>query len=487
MIRLSEKTKKKMRFGTIYMIVSAIFLSSCVLIYGGRFIYYYNVSRGKIVRSTNNLNELLTQTTKIVLKGDGLQVDGNGYVYRGNPTDNYVKYSGMLWRIMSIDDAGNIKMITDETIADLVWDGKDNTYETSNIRKYLNPIEGDETSGYFYSMLEDPQTYLVPTTQCVTKTKEAGEITACDVHVDGDYVGLMTTSDYWMADGVDSYLNIHTHQWTATGVEGDGVTQVYYVFPEGAISQNSESSTDKYSFGIRPVVTLKANLTITAGNGLKDNPYCITDEVLDPEKTYALNEMASGTYFTYSGYTWRIIQAVDGKTKAIMTDVIRNEDGTVYTRKYSSTSAKFSLNKGNIGAYLNTTFYNTLEHPEYLTEGTFYTGSYTMGGGYTLAKLRSATVEARIGLPQIGELFSSNTLPTDEYSGEIAYWTLNYKKNSELLTWVARGQDWLFGDFATNKNAVRPVIYLNEKVMLSGAGDGSIDFPYEIMMEGNEE
>ena len=52
---------KKLKMTTIYMIVSAIFLTSCVFYYGGRFIYYYSVSKGKIVQTSSNLNEILTQ------------------------------------------------------------------------------------------------------------------------------------------------------------------------------------------------------------------------------------------------------------------------------------------------------------------------------------------------------------------------------------------------------------------------------------------
>jgi hypothetical protein len=119
---------KKLKMTTIYMIVSAIFLTSCVFYYGGRFIYYYSVSKGKIVQTSSNLNEILTQPVNLVVEGDGLQVDGKKYVYRGEPSDNYVYYSGMLWRMMSIDEEGNIKMISDETLSVIPWGYETNDY-----------------------------------------------------------------------------------------------------------------------------------------------------------------------------------------------------------------------------------------------------------------------------------------------------------------------------------------------------------------------
>ncbi|MCF0111965.1 MAG: hypothetical protein HUJ58_08680, partial [Erysipelotrichaceae bacterium] len=252
---------------------------------------------------------------------------------------------------------------------------------------------------------------------------------------------------------------------------------VYYVFPEGGIGNTSESTTDKYSYGVRPVITLKANLDIVSGNGLVDNPYRIVDDIKDNEKTYYLNEMPVGTYFLYSEDVYRVIGQEDGKVKAIMMDVLHKDDGSVYTRKFSSDTCKFTLDEGNIGYYLNNTWLNKQDHPEYLAKGTFCTGPYTYNGKYTQAKLNSVTVKAKVGLPQIGDLFNVNNLTEGEE--EIVYWTCNYKKNAEQLVWVSRDKDWLFGDFSYNKYAVRPVIYLKSNIIIT-TGDGTADFPYQI-------
>ena len=87
--------------------------------------------------------------------------------------------------------------------------------------------------------------------------------------------------------------------------------------------------------------------------------------------------------------------------------------------------------------------------------------------------------KAKVGLPQIYDIHTTNTLKSDEYTGEIAYWTSNYKKSSELLTWVMRAGDWFFGDFATNKHAIRPVVYMKENLQIVG-GEGTLEAPYEI-------
>ena len=424
------------------MIVSALFLSSCVVYYGARFVYYYSISKGTIVQTTSNLNEILTQPVNLVVNTDGLQVGGKEYVYRGYPVDNYVYYSGLLWRMMGIDEDGNIKMITEETISVIPWGYEGNDYETSIIRSYLNPQEGNEHSGVFYNTLIDPEMYLVPTKLCADKAVESTEVLGCQLVVE-DYVGLMDVNEYFFANGVESYLNIGTQQWSLTAKADDET--IFYIHTLGGVGNNSESTTDKYSYGVRPVVTLKANTQITGGNGLKENPYRITP-ALDNERTYALNEMETGTYFAYENEVFRIIGFEEGKTKAIMMDVLRDENEEVILSRYSKNTAKYSLKKGNLGYYLNNDYVNSLEHPEYLATGKFYTGEFSYDSAYALDVVKANVVEAKVGIPQIYDLYTTNTLDSDEYVGEIAYWTSNYKKSSELLTWVMRSGDWLFGD-----------------------------------------
>ena len=467
---------KKFKLGAIYMIVSAIFLSSCVAYYGARFVYYYKVSKGAIVQTTTNLNEILTQPVNLVVDTDGLQVDGKEYIYRGNPVDNYVYYSGMLWRMMGIDEAGNIKMITEETVSVVPWGYEGNDYETSIIREYLNPQEGKEYTGVFYQMLDNPENYLVPTKMCADKLKEATEVLGCKIVVE-DYVGLMDVNEYFFANGVESYLNIGTQQWTLTGKEDDGT--IFHIHSLGGVGNNSESTTDKYSYGVRPVITLKANTEITGGNGLKETPYRFTP-LMEEGKTYALNELEVGTYFKYENEVWRIVGFEEGKTKAIMMGVLRDENGEVILKEYGANTAKFSLKKGNLGYYLNNDYIKNFEHPEYLATGSFYVGEFSYDSAYALEEVKSTVVEAKVGLPQIYDLYTINTFEKDENEQEIAYWTCNYKKSSERLAWVARSGNWLFGDFSDNEYAVRPVIYLHENIQV-GNGDGSMETPYEIM------
>ena len=54
----------------------------------------------------------------VVKSGDGLYYDSNTgeYYYRGANPDNYIEFSGDVWRIMSISPQGNLKLIRDDRI-----------------------------------------------------------------------------------------------------------------------------------------------------------------------------------------------------------------------------------------------------------------------------------------------------------------------------------------------------------------------------------
>lgn len=459
----------------IYIIVSCLFIGSCFVYYGGRFMYYYQESHGKKHQTVTDLNELLTDIENLSMQGDGLQAHGDGYLYIGNVTNNYVFYSGFMWRILNIDAQGRIQMITDEAVTTLPFTGtQDNRYENSLLRRYLTPVEGEEDSGVFYSLLNDPETYLVPNQMCTDQAETYSEVLACTSPLTSDYVGLINVNQYILAGGVDSFLNVGIRQWTLTSVGPEPSSNAFYIFEEGGIGSNTTSNDDNYSFGVRPMVTLKAHLDVTGGNGSEGNPYRIEP----PIESTALNEQYIGSYFILDEQLFRIIGVENGAVKAMMQDVIRDENGAPIKRAFDKSSPVFSLNEGSIGYYLNHTWYNGLEHKSYLTKGSFGIGPYTRGNRYASAKVRNKTVKAYVGLPEMYGLFTTNTLGAED-EDEIIYWTTNYKNKTLKITWAVRNGNWLFGNFSKTKFAIRPVIYLKESIQITG-GYGTSEQPFTI-------
>ena len=84
--------------------------------------------------------------------GDGLYYDENTgeYYYRGANPDNYIEFSGDVWRIMSISPQGNLKIIKDERI-DLIGYSCLKSGTTNQGAFDLVGFSGRRTSGYCFN------------------------------------------------------------------------------------------------------------------------------------------------------------------------------------------------------------------------------------------------------------------------------------------------------------------------------------------------
>ena len=128
------KKKKKLRIGEkIFLIISILFIIGCFIFYGYRTYHYYHLTHDEVKNIT--LKEKLTALNNLAYQNDGLYEKDGYFYYKGSNVDNYVFYSGRLFRIIDINDG--IRMIEDETSTNLVWTISSD-YENSNIYKWLN-------------------------------------------------------------------------------------------------------------------------------------------------------------------------------------------------------------------------------------------------------------------------------------------------------------------------------------------------------------
>mgnify|MGYP004628264489 FL=1 len=310
---------KKNTISNIFIILSLIFILTFSCIYITRFIKYYK-------EENNNVDEIILVNelkNNIVTNGDGLYYQNREYIFKGYPTNNYLEYSGILFRIIKINEDNSIKLITENSVANLKYDGN---YKTSDIKSYLND-NGLEHTGIFYNNLINNTEYL---------------------KVDNDInekIGLLTYKEYVDALGNKSYLNNNSYFWL---IDGE------YVFNEGGIS-----SENKGYYGIRPVITLKENTKLLSGNGTKEDPYKIEN-----------NNVTIGKYIEYSNLLWKIIEVNEDSYKLALSSSLNVE--YIFSNKSNQFNPK---EYGSIANYLNNQFYNKLDK-KYLLKGTFYTGEY---------------------------------------------------------------------------------------------------------------
>ena len=89
------------------------------------------------------------KTFPLATSGDGLYYDINAgeYYYRGANPDNYIEFNNEVWRIMSINSSGNLKIIKDERI-DLTGYSGVKSNSTVQGRFDASGNSGRRTTGY---------------------------------------------------------------------------------------------------------------------------------------------------------------------------------------------------------------------------------------------------------------------------------------------------------------------------------------------------
>ena len=310
---------KKDNISNIFIILSLLFILIFSSTYITRFIKYYNDEN----KPTNEIVLVNDLKNNIVTSGDGLYYQNREYIFKGYPNNNYLEYSGILFRIVKINEDNSIKLITENAITNLKYNGN---YNTSDIKTYLND-NGLEHTGIFYNRLINKEQLL-----------------KID-NVINEKVGLLTKQEYIDALGNKSYLNNNTYYWL---IDGE------YIFNEGGISNEH-----KGYYGIRPVITLKENTKIISGNGTKEAPYKIEDD-----------NVITGKYINYSNLVWRIIETNEDSYKLALADPLNIE--YIYSNKTNQYNVK---EYGSIANYLNNQFYSNIDKT-YLLNGTFYNGIY---------------------------------------------------------------------------------------------------------------
>ena len=198
----SKKIKGKMKnWEKTFILLSLSIIFTIMGIYMDRLIYYYK--RTHYIKPDSILSEVIADQVHVVYSGDGLYKDEESetYYFSGKNVNNYLYYSGRLWRIISVDDVG-IKIITENSQGSLVW-GNNTNYGESNIYKWLNEDK------YLNSIYNKDN--LVKASWC-NQEIDMNDY-KCDETIDGT-VGLLTTAEYIRAGGVDSYINNSTYFWT---------------------------------------------------------------------------------------------------------------------------------------------------------------------------------------------------------------------------------------------------------------------------------
>ena len=450
--------------------------------------------------SINSIYEIvLEQYPYLKTDGNGcITSNDNNYSYmggcylKGNPNNNYIWYSGFLWRIMGINADGTVRLITDENVTAIPW-GTDDTAENwdgSYAKDWLNE--------YFYSRLKGNNIIKEETWCSETTIDNSSTRATCtnNLSTETTRVGLLTLDEYNLAGGSSSYLNIGQWQWIMTPYSS---SYAWYVSNYGNANNGLSVSN---TYGLRAVINVNSDVTITGGNGTlgeiwssQSGPY-ILNEDKNVEVTGKLNEKAtSGEYVLFTEKKYRVVDKdINGNTKLILDGYYEETAGTVCKMSYGSNNI-FSKDTG-IGQKLNEDVLNWLtnnsesEKAKLVSDYTWYQNNFASGNSYTVSlneESPTRSIQATVGLIRVGEMLSRQSssiltkgyTTTSSYNNASSYWTMTSYTGSSYA-WNVYHIGTVYYFLVTNSTrGVRAVIVVNSDVTITG-GNGTWSNPYQI-------
>ncbi len=397
------------------------------------------------------------RTVKVVqeLKNTIEKATNNTGIYKGEKVDNYIRFSGMNFRIVGIEN-DNVKLVSSEDISDVNYSGL------------------DEWLDYYYKHIADSsKEYLVKTKYCNDNVSDT-TTKKCTNYTKDKYVYVLSVED--INNSLDSegrsYLYPETIVWlanTKSDKESWTMRNRYY----GTASKYMEFSKN-YNFGIRPVITIKGSNLITSGTGTEEDPYEIDDfEIAKPNES--LNTRQSGEYIEYSNILWRIVEGrEDGTTEIIADSNISisgqeriSYDKTIENKIYNPNQ------KGNIGYQINQKTADTIDE-KYFVKEEIEVPIYKTMAMYK-KEITTKKYKVKFHAPNMYDMYSAkNSIFLT------SYWLMNssQEKTREYMVSLA-GVVYYSEVMDTTEGGTRVVGYLDKKCKVV-SGEGTKEKPYKI-------
>ena len=442
--------------------------------------------------TNSGLNDATTLYERVELtladKLTDYDIDGTRYV-RGETIDNnYVWYSGKMWRIVALNSNGTVKLVTQNNMTAIAWAVASRTdYSQSQARSWLNnEFSATINTDLIIDSEWDYTTYESFPTSKLTMTNTAT-----------DKVGLLSVYDYMMTGGTtnsstsETFLNNGYYWWTISRLNNQ--SEVWHI---GNYGNGIGSGSVLSGLGIRPCVNLKSNITLTeSGTGELKTPYILVDDTKVGQTNELLSSRISGEYIKFNDVKYRIIGKENGLTKITMADYSKNNNTLTTSMPFGTSNDEITFSATNgIGKYLDD-WYNATSETD--TSGT-YTGLYFSEtakamiaipsdgvrwhagpangilADYTAANQGTA-IEATIGLGRYGEMFSTQF--GNGYGSSATIWLIT-KYNSTSISIVNNlGSAYILNP--VDISGVRPSFYLKSDVKITG-GSGMPHDPYTI-------
>lgn len=265
-----------------------------------------NQYKSKLIDNTKKglTSETILKNASIVTSGTGLYADSENsgrYYYKGTNPNNYFKFNGSVWRIVSIEEDGSLKIIKQDSIGNYVFDSagvrsssngnyacissngcpiwaknQDNVVTNSELYEYLNKT-------YYNTLNKTSKDSIINSKWCYDYLTVGSGSSSADFNEDQLYsfctseyvsskVGLINVKEIIDASNgtcgfkkacQNNYLNNSTNYWTL-----NYSADVLIFNSSGQVSSSSASGQN----AVRPAVVLSPDLEIK-GKGTSSSPF----------------------------------------------------------------------------------------------------------------------------------------------------------------------------------------------------------------------
>lgn len=383
--------------------------------------------------------------------------------YKGKDVNNYLLFSGMLFRIVNVNEDGSIKLISDENIANVRADY--DSYDGSNIDTWLKNV--------YYKSLHNADKYLVDTTYCVGNIASVYDYSAeCSTTVTSK-IGLLSIGQYNSTLSNNSTYLDNNNYFTLSHKSGTK----YIIAPyEEGIKNGLDTGI---LAPIRPVITLKSNLYLLSGDGSKNSPYKL-DDYSYANASDLLNTRLVGEYLEYSGLTFRIVGIDTNKNiKVIMASPwnIQPNNQKLQLSVAELGSVKFDVKtESNPGYILNNDYLDYIDTSS-IVDTNYVVPTNVAGSKYN--EYETKKVKAKVLLPTTYEMFSA---PGNDDNSRLVNYMYIDSSNSNDLVYMVNGNNGLV--YEMNKTTfysynIKAVITLNKKLKIA-SGNGTVNKPYVL-------
>ena len=378
---------------------------------------------------------------------------GDVIVFRGNIADNYVQFGGYLWRILQIDEEGNLRLILDGSIGRSYYQSSSDISSVDSASSVLG-FTGSvvkTTLDNWFQYLDSFSSKIVKTKFCndfdyIFKTSSGSEnvtnyfksyqnvgsdignyspsLVCPSKYTIEENVGLISGEEYVLAGGAFEKNNTSFFLYNASIYSTDNNSKDYFWTLSPAfydvgrkngdvmmVDSNGSlidwtSSLLRGNYLLRPVITIDGNDEMK-GDGSKSNPYAYTD-VSQTATRVNVSDLSTLNNHTYFIGNVGGVKNVDGLMSGTISNTLKNVEGLL-----GKNTATFSSDKSNIinQTAITFTFTDGTMVSEDASDGYYYYLK-TVGGEYlkinedksiqlttepTELKIKLGTLESRSG------------------------------------------------------------------------------------------